>query len=110
MPLAPGPVIDPDEARWRHRVVPEPLQPSKEGIRAGRHGQPDGEAGPGLAAEAIADRLVSPTESGGGASVRLGEAREPLGEDAARAVGLRAGEAADGDPEPDRPAGGKAGR
>jgi hypothetical protein len=35
--------------------------------------------------------------------MRLGEAREALGEDASRAVRLRAGEAADGDPEPDSP-------
>jgi hypothetical protein len=36
--------------------------------------------------------------------VRLGEAREALGENATRAIRLRAGEAADGDPEPDSPA------
>ena len=36
--------------------------------------------------------------------MRLGEAREPLGEDAARASGLWAGEAADGDLQPDSPA------
>jgi hypothetical protein len=81
----------------------EPLDPSEKRIRAGGHGQASGESGAGLATEGAADRLVGLAEPRGGASVRLGEAREALGEDASRAVRLRAGEAADGDLEPDNP-------
>ena len=103
LPLAPGPIIDPDEAGRRRRVALESLDVAKERIRADRHGQSGSESGADLAAEGTADRFVGPAESGRGASMWLGEAREALGEGAARAVRLGAGEAADGDPEPDSP-------
>src|SRR5512135_2972644 len=103
-PLAPGPVVDTDEPRGRSRLVLELLDAPEQRIRAGRHGQADGQARAGLATQGTADRAVGLAEPRGGSCVRGGEPRETLGEDATRAVGLRAGETADGQVQPHGPA------
>jgi hypothetical protein len=89
-PFAPGPIVDPDDAERGRGIVLDPLDAPQERVRTGRHGQTGGEAGTGLATEGIADRLVGLAEPGCGASVRLGEAREALGEEASGTLRLRA--------------------
>jgi hypothetical protein len=83
-----------------------PATPSLLGpvIGAGGHGQALGDSGPGLTTEGPANRLVGLAQPGCGARVRLGEPREPLGEDESRAFRLQAGEAADRDSRLDGPA------
>jgi hypothetical protein len=63
-----------------------------------------GEAGAGLTAQRRADGRLGQAEPVGGPSLWCGEPREALGEDTARAAGLWANEAADGDLEPHAPA------
>jgi hypothetical protein len=62
----------------------------QERVRASRHGQDIGKVGSGFATEGRADRLVGLAEPGCGASIRLGEPRKALGEDASRTLRLRA--------------------
>src|SRR3954471_5993389 len=99
--LAPGPVVDANETGWGRRVMSDLLDAPEQRVGADGHGEAEGQSGPGLAPEGVADRLVGPAEPGRGASEWLGEPREALGEDAPRAVRERAEEAADGDVEPD---------
>src|SRR5262249_22670476 len=102
--LAPRPVIDPHDPRRLGRLVPEALDPPQERIGAGCHRHACGQAGAGLTAERRADVGLGLAEPIGGPRPRRGEAREALRAGAARAVGLWADEAADGELEPHAPA------
>ena len=104
LPLAPRPVVDPHDPRGPCRLVLEPLDPPQQCIGAGGHRHACGEAGAGLTAQRRADVRLGLPEPVGGPCPRCGEPREALGEDASRAVGLWADEAADGDLEPHAPA------
>ena len=102
--LAEGPVIDAQDADARMLAPWRLANAAEQRIRARRHGQPRRQPRARLAAQGQADLGVGLMEPGSGPGPYSDEVGPALGEDAARAVGGGAEEAAGAQLEMDRSA------
>ena len=93
--LAPGPIVDADDARCRHHRQGSRPDQALQGVAADRHGQLRRQAGAALATGTEGNAALCLGKASGAPNPRPGHTRQVLGEDAARAFRSSAPEATD---------------
>ncbi len=91
----PGPVIDADDARRRRRLNRDRPDQAQQGVAADRHGEQARQAGAQLTPCAQGQGTLDLGKADGAPLPEGCRRRQALGEDPARAAGVRAAEAAD---------------